>query len=75
MAALDLRPRVVLHSPAGDYVIDPFGPGGTQLPPGFSYDIVWGQPDIPPGQDLLGNLGGMGLALLVILGALFLARR
>ena len=79
--ALDLYPRIVLHTPGGDAVIDPWAAGSGQ--PGvvsiagvnMPYDVVWGEASLPPASAQLsagGLLGGGAGMLLLIGGALLL---
>lgn len=72
--ALDLKPRVLVHSLAGDFVLDPWAGGQADLSRyGITgYEVVWGVPEIAPEQSLSGTLTGAGLAAVVVLGALAL---
>lgn len=68
----DLKPRIQLHTPLGDTIIDPWAPGGTGIP-GVTYEIVWGTPNIPPAAQLGPRLntflvfGAIGLGVLLLM--------
>lgn len=85
----DLMPRVVIHSPAGDVVVDPWAGGdGTTASGGtvtiggvaMPYDIVWGAANLPPadaqvgGQLFMNQLQGYLPLVLLGVGAFLLLK-
>ena len=76
---IDLAPRIVIHAPGGDVVVDPWGGdtnaqggvvniGGVAMP----YEIVWGAANLPPADQQLGfqslAMGAAGYLPWVLLG-------
>ena len=78
---IDLRPRIVLHTVAGDMVLDPLDPQAAPVPAWAShiitgYDVTFSQPELAPGTSVGDTLSRYGLLLgLVVAGAVLLARR
>lgn len=89
-ATFDLLPRVVIHSPAGDVVVDPWAGGdGTTASGGtvtiggvaMPYDIVYGLANLPPadaqvgGSLFLGQISGVLPLVLLGVGAFLMMRK
>ena len=75
-----IRPRVVVHTPLGDGVIDPFAPGDSPWPDalraaGITYEVSWVEPVIPASQQLSTGLLSTGAVIGLAVGALLLLRR